>query len=322
MRPPVFPCLLLLAIAACRGPADSASTVVGTLEYTEVALASLSLARVAELRVEEGATVRTGDTLVVLRQPTMEATLRQGDARARASAATLRDLEVGARPAEVARAEAELAAAEAEAQRTRADLARLEPLVGRGTVSRAVLDAAAAAATATAARRDAARNAVQLLREGARRDRVRAAAADRAGADAAIDVMRATQRDLVLLAPIDGIVTSRHAEVGEVLTPGASAMLIGATRAPWARLYVNQSVLPTLQIGAVVDGRLDALPDRVFRGRVTSIATRAEFTPRVALTERERADLQFAVKVVFDDSTGTLKAGVPIVVTLPAPRAP
>jgi HlyD family secretion protein len=55
---------------------------------------------------------------------------------------------------------------------------------------------------------------------------------------------------------------------------------------------------------------------------VTSIATRAEFTPRVALTERERADLQFAVKVVFDDSTGTLKAGVPIVVTLPAPSAP
>jgi HlyD family secretion protein len=55
---------------------------------------------------------------------------------------------------------------------------------------------------------------------------------------------------------------------------------------------------------------------------VASIATRAEFTPRVALTERERADLQFAVKVVFDDTTGTLKAGLPITVTLPVGRAP
>ncbi|MCU0649799.1 MAG: HlyD family efflux transporter periplasmic adaptor subunit, partial [Gemmatimonadaceae bacterium] len=167
-------------------------------------------------------------------------------------------------------------------------------------------------------RRDAARDALALLREGARRDRVRAAAAERAGAEAATELVRATQRDLVLLAPVDGVVTSRHAEIGEVLAPGASALVIGETRAPWARIYVNQAVLPTLRVGAPVIGRLDALPDRSFTGRVTAIATKAEFTPRVALTEQERADLQFAVKVTFDDTTGTLKAGLPIVVRLGA----
>jgi HlyD family secretion protein len=48
---------------------------------------------------------------------------------------------------------------------------------------------------------------------------------------------------------------------------------------------------------------------------------RAEFTPRVALTERERADLLFAVRVDFDHPHPMLKAGLPITVTFPRPAA-
>jgi hypothetical protein len=36
----------------------------------------------------------------------------------------------------------------------------------------------------------------------------------------------------------------------------------------------------------------------------------------VALTEKERADLLFGVKITFDDTTGTLKAGLPITVRI------
>jgi HlyD family secretion protein len=49
---------------------------------------------------------------------------------------------------------------------------------------------------------------------------------------------------------------------------------------------------------------------------VSAVATRAEFTPRVALTENERADLLFAVRVELADSTGRLKAGLPVTVHL------
>jgi hypothetical protein len=44
---------------------------------------------------------------------------------------------------------------------------------------------------------------------------------------------------------------------------------------------------------------------------VTALATAAEFTPRVALTEKERADLLFGVKLELNDTTGRLKAGLP-----------
>jgi hypothetical protein len=44
---------------------------------------------------------------------------------------------------------------------------------------------------------------------------------------------------------------------------------------------------------------------------VAALATAAEFTPRVALTEKERADLLFGVKLELRDDTGRLKAGLP-----------
>jgi HlyD family secretion protein len=47
------------------------------------------------------------------------------------------------------------------------------------------------------------------------------------------------------------------------------------------------------------------------------VATRAEFTPRAALTERERADLVFAIKVRVGDAGGRLKAGMPVTVDIP-----
>ena len=50
---------------------------------------------------------------------------------------------------------------------------------------------------------------------------------------------------------------------------------------------------------------------REWPGRVVEIASQAEFTPRVALTESEQANLVFGVKVALAPSGGALKAGLP-----------
>jgi HlyD family secretion protein len=66
-----------------------------------------------------------------------------------------------------------------------------------------------------------------------------------------------------------------------------------------------------------VSVRVDGYADTSFAGRITEIAPRAEFTPRVALTERERADLVFAIRVAIDDAGGRLKAGMPVELDIP-----
>lgn len=171
-----------------------------------------------------------------------------------------------------------------------------------------------------AARRDAARDVLALLRAGARREQREVAAAEARSAQAAVQGARASASDLVLLSTVDGVVSSRNVEPGEVLQAGQSAITVGQPSRPWARIYVSQFVLPHLKPGDSLTARLDGDTTR-YRGRIAAIATKAEFTPRVALTEQERADLLFGVKVEFADPTARLRAGLPVTVQLPtAPR--
>ena len=304
-----------LCAAACqRGPVTP--TAVGTLEMVEVDVGPLQPARALRVLVDEGDAVRVGDTLAVFATPTLAATIAQAEARAAAAAQHVQDLSRGARPEEVARAEAELRAADAEAERTASDLARLEPLAARSDVSRSTLDGARAAARVAAGRRDAARDALALLRAGTRREQLAVATAEARSAQAAAQALHASADDLVLLSTVAGVVTSRNVEPGEVLQAGQSAITVGQPARPWARIYVSQFVLPHLKPGDTLLARLDG-DTTAHPARVATIATRAEFTPRVALTEQERADLLFGVKIEFVDSTARLRAGLPITVVLP-----
>jgi HlyD family secretion protein len=56
-------------------------------------------------------------------------------------------------------------------------------------------------------------------------------------------------------------------------------------------------------------------------GRIGAVNPKAEFTPRAALTEEERADLLFGVRIEVDDPPATLRPGLPVVVRIPGTPA-
>ena len=311
-----------LVAIACRRSDPARIVGTGTIEVREVEVAPQVPARVVRVWRDEGESVRAGDTLLVLTQSTTRADLAQGDARLRAAEAALREAVAGARPEELRRAEAELRMAEADAEGAARDLTRIRPLASTGTVSRQSLDVAEATAASSAARRDAARHALDLLREGTRPERVQAARAEAARARAALQATAAVAQDLVLLAPVSGVVLSRNAEPGEMLAVGQSAVTLGESADPFVRVYIPTRQLPRVRQGQTATAVLDGFPDRPVAGRVVAINPKAEFTPRVALTERERADLVFGVKVALGDTTGFLKPGLPATVEIHATEAP
>ncbi|MGH7617247.1 MAG: efflux RND transporter periplasmic adaptor subunit [Gemmatimonadaceae bacterium] len=318
----LFAALLAAAtVAACRTKPYSGVEATGSLELTEVDVSPMVPARVTRVWHDEGDRVRAGDTLLTLTQATLPAEIGGKRAAVSQARAQLQNLEAGPRPAEVGQAEANVRNAEADAAKAAQDLERLTPLAASGTTSQQQLDAAKAAARATSARADAARDQLRLVREGARPEEIAAARAAVAAAQQSLAGAEATARDLVLTAPVAGSVLSRHVEPGEVLAPGASGMTIGNISRPYVRIYVDEFALPSIHVGDTALVYLDALPNRPFRGTVVSLSDRAEFTPRVALTSDERADLMFGVKVQLGDSTATLKAGLPVTVRIPAGRA-
>ena len=276
--------LAALVAAACTRTSNTL-TVAGTVEIREVRLSPLAAGRLSRLLKDEGDSVHTGDTVAVLVQPGLSALIEQR--RALADAATTRT--------------ADIRAAEADSQRIANDLARARVLAAQGIASPQELERLQSAAAAAVARLQS----------------VRASVLESQAAHAAAEVTESVRDQLVLLSPADGIVLTRFAEPGEVIAAGVPVVSVGLVRAPWIRAYVGERFVARLKAGQAVRIRVDGYPDSAFAGQISDIAPQAEFTPRAALTERERADLVFGIKVATDGAGGRLKAGMPVRVEIP-----
>jgi HlyD family secretion protein len=307
---------------ACRPSDEGAVRGVGTLEAIDEDVAPVVTARVSAVRVQEGDTVALGDTIAVLELPTLAAQQATAAAAVGVARAALAELVAGTRVEELDAARAALALADAELARAVDDSQRVAPVVAAALSPPQALVTARQAVRAAQARRDAAAAALALAVAGPRPERLAAARAELARAEAVAAQLDATARDLVLTARAAGTVIGRHLEPGEVAPAGRAIVTLATTQRPWVRVYLGPQHLPLVQLGDSVEAVLDAFPDAPVMGVVTAIATRAEYTPRVALTEQERADQLFGVRVEFADASGRFKAGLPVTVTFARPRGP
>jgi HlyD family secretion protein len=308
--------LLTLSIVACSSQRDRI-TAQGTIEVDETDIIPTVRGRITRILVAEGDLVKAGDTLATLESFTLPDDLAERRARVARAEAELRDLELGSRPEEIARAEAVLRSAVAEDLRAARDLDRMEQLGAADAVSQQEVDLARAEAADARGRKDAAEQTLQLLRAGATRDELAAARSRLAEAKADLAQGEATDGELTLLAPVNGVVLPHYFRVGEVVEAGEPVITTADASHPWVRVYVNQRDVPSLRIGASAEAMLDGAPDRPVPGRIVAINHKAEYTPRVALTNDERADMMFGVKVALSPEDGAVRAGLPTTVHLP-----
>jgi HlyD family secretion protein len=298
-------------LAGCAAESDGVLRATGTLEARETAVAPLAPARLLELRVQEGDTVGVGDTLAVLSRGELPAEMAAAQARVAAARARLAQLRAGSRPEDVAAARAALAGAESDVLQAERDLARMRALERDQVAAREQLERAESALQRARSARDAAREGLRRIVSGSRAEEVDHAAAEVDAAEAQLTAVRARADELVLLSPAAGLVARRYFEPGEVVGAGRPVVTLIDPGDLWIRVYVGQRALARLRLGQLADVTADALPGRPAPARIVEISPRAEFTPRVALTESEREDLVFAVRLSVHDPSGTLKPGMP-----------
>ncbi|HRP07889.1 MAG TPA: HlyD family efflux transporter periplasmic adaptor subunit, partial [Gemmatimonadales bacterium] len=137
--------------------------------------------------------------------------------------------------------------------------------------------------------------------------------------------------EFVLLSPGAGVVLSRVADPGDILGPGVPVAVLGEMAEPWVRVYVPARVLSRIAVGDEVAiyppgaggrARSGDSPDGAGSGVISAISSRAEYLNRVALTEEERADLIFGVKVSLPGNDLRFNPGLPVSVRLPLRPAP
>ncbi len=88
---------------------------------------------------------------------------------------------------------------------------------------------------------------------------------------AAMKKVQTQRNDLVLVAPIKGVVTETNGEVGEIITPNVSAVSILADGNLQIKLNVVEDNIVNVKVGQIAKITLDAVPDKNLLGTVTAI---------------------------------------------------
>jgi len=282
------------------------------------------------------------ETALEWQKSTLAADLDQKRADLASLEAKLAELENGARPQEKLDAKAAVDAAAAELDRAKKDWDRAQTLYKNDDISTAQYDQYRTRWESTQAALNQAREREALVLAGPRSEQIKAQAAlvERARATLkmaeanALEMKRREQElparqaeiarsranlalidsqlsDTVAASPVDGVVLVKSADVGEVLAPGTTVVTVGDIDHPWLRGYINETDLGRVKIGSMARVTTDSYPGKVYNGRVTFIASEAEFTPKQIQTQQERVKLVYRIKVEVGNPRHELKSNMP-----------
>jgi len=224
----------------------------------KAAIASKATGRLEWLGVAEGSTVKEGEVIARLDNRDVVAQAQSAEAAVRAARAALEG-------------------AKAEERDATTQLKRNEELVAKGFVSQASLDAVKMRADRAIAGVANAQASIAVAQANAR------------NAQVAVDYTQ-------IRAPFDGVIVSKAANVGDMVTPfssatdskGAVVSMVDMSTLE-VEADVSESSLAKIKVGQPCEITLDALPDVRFRGRVSRMV------PTV-----DRAKATVVTKVRFD----------------------
>ena len=253
----------------------------GRIEAEEIDIETKFAGRVAAVLADEGDRVKAGQVVARMDTSDLEVSLDKAKAQVRQAQRSLEE------------AKANLQQQQTQVTLASQQLDRARFLVPKGYATQELLDQ----------RQQQMNMAMAALNAANARVGMATLALEATGHDVAL--LEVNIADNVLVAPKDGRIQYRLANVGEVLPAGGKVFTALDTT------YVYMDVfLPTQQAGKVAIGTearvvLDALPQEPLAAKVTFVADQAQFTPKTVETETERDRLMFRVRLRIDPSVRT-----------------
>lgn len=281
--------VMLLLFAACKEEKKYDAT--GTFEATEVLVSSEANGKLMTLNVEEGDVLERGVEVGVI--DTVQLYLKKLQLRANRKAVDTQRPDIRL---QIAAVREQIATAQRERQ-------RVLHLLKDNAANRKQLDdwdaQIAVLKRQLAAQESTLRNSTASLNEQSSSVAIQVAQLD--------DQLKKCH----LVTPISGTVLAKYTEAGEVITAGKPLFKIADLEHTFLRAYITSEQLANVKLGTKVQVFADFGKGlvRKYDGIVTWISSQAEFTPKTILTDDERANQVYAVKIAVKND-GTIKLGM------------
>ncbi len=304
----------------------------GIIEATEVNVSPKISERIEWLCCREGDVVKRGDILIRLDNREFTAKLNEGKAVLQGAEAgyNVSQANLENARARVEGAKAELKAAEAEVERVKAlfqeakdNFQRVSALFAQGYATKKDSDAAKATYDTTHAQFNAGVAKKQSLKAAlmtamaglkAVEAQINSAKATIGEAEARLKLTETQSKDTEILSPIDGVISYKSFEAGEIVPSGKPVYTLYDLKTLWARVDIEETEIGRIKLGERAIIMAETLPDQKYDGAVIEIGREAEFATQRDVT-RGRQDIKtFRVKVEVNKPDGLLKPGMTVVV--------
>ncbi|MDE6703710.1 MAG: HlyD family secretion protein [Muribaculaceae bacterium] len=257
---------------------------LGNIEFTDNAQVQQQIVPVnsrvqgyiKEIRFNEFEPVKKGDTLVVIDDADMRLRVAQAKADYQNALAgrEVADRSVSVASAHVAVTEASIAEAKIVMEMAATDFDRYTKLLEQDAVTRQQYDAAKTDFEAKKARYE------MLARQRSATSSVVAETRQRisqneAGIELAKALLETAELNLsycVIVAPCDGYTSRKEIQVGQLVQPGQTLLDMVDSADVWVTANYKETQLKHIEPGAMVEIKVDAIPDVTFNGEVTAIS--------------------------------------------------
>ena len=296
--------MISFVLAAC-GNKEKEYDATGTFEATEVTVSAKATGELKTFDISEGQSVEQGAVVGSIDAYQLQQTSEQLEAQKRQLGATRSATD--SRRLDLEKQLSSINQQIANAQRERQ---RFTELVADGAVPKKQLDDINYQIKVLERQREATRDQI--------RSNNASLAEQSKGIGAQIDGLNAQQRQIAdqianaqVKAPIAGTVLEKYVERGEFVAIGKPLFKMADVQNMYLRAYVTSSQLKDLKIGQKVTVFADYgdKQKKTYEGTIAWISSRSEFTPKTILTDDERADLVYAVKVAIKND-GYVKIGM------------
>ena len=277
-------------MAACGGN-EKAYDATGTFEATETTVYAEQSGALLTFSVNEGDHIEAGKEVGLIDTTQTWLKIRQLDATKEVYQSQKPDME------------RQIAATRQQLSKAQQDEQRYRELVADGAAPSKMLDDASSQVKVLQKQLDAQISSLSTSTRSLDKQTV--------AANVQIEQLRDMLRKCHIVAPTKGTVLEKYVERGEFVVIGKPLFKIADTEQMFMRAYVTSAQLQNIRIGQQVkvfadygDGQKKA-----YDGTVSWISNRSEFTPKTILTDDERADLVYAVKVAIKND-GYVKIGM------------